>query len=95
MSTIQPENCDSEPDHVMGKTFQRYGHAQSGPMLPGFYFIFTILPFIIDVNECAFSNGGCLGVCVNLAGSYRCACRPGMFLQADGLSCGRRRSGEL
>ena len=41
----------------------------------------------VDVNECAFGNGGCADTCTNLGGSYRCTCNNGLFLQADGLSC--------
>ena len=30
-----------------------------------------------DVNECLVNNGGCVQECINLVGSYRCACNTG------------------
>ena len=30
-----------------------------------------------DVNECLVNNGGCVQACINLVGSYRCACNTG------------------
>ena len=43
--------------------------------------------FNLDVNECAFENGGCHHKCVNSGGSYSCTCHDGYVLQADELSC--------
>ncbi|XP_042334015.1 epidermal growth factor-like protein 7 [Sceloporus undulatus] len=40
-----------------------------------------------DVDECAGGRHGCSEVCLNVAGSYRCACQPGYELQEDGKSC--------
>ena len=43
--------------------------------------------FNIDVNECAFENGGCQHDCVNTGGSYSCMCYEGYVLQNDRVSC--------
>ncbi|XP_007431962.1 epidermal growth factor-like protein 7 [Python bivittatus] len=40
-----------------------------------------------DVDECASGRHGCSQLCVNLAGSYRCACHPGYELRTDGRAC--------
>ncbi|XP_029141648.1 epidermal growth factor-like protein 7, partial [Protobothrops mucrosquamatus] len=40
-----------------------------------------------NVDECAAGRHGCSQLCVNTAGSYRCACHPGYGLHADGQSC--------
>ncbi|KAG8142109.1 hypothetical protein E2320_006735, partial [Naja naja] len=40
-----------------------------------------------DVDECATGKHGCSQLCVNMAGSYRCTCRPGYELHADGQTC--------
>ncbi|XP_039220134.1 epidermal growth factor-like protein 7 isoform X3 [Crotalus tigris] len=40
-----------------------------------------------DVDECAAGRHGCSQLCINTAGSYRCACHPGYGLHADGQSC--------
>ncbi|XP_070615008.1 epidermal growth factor-like protein 7 isoform X2 [Erythrolamprus reginae] len=40
-----------------------------------------------DVDECTTGNHGCSQLCVNTAGSYRCACHPGYELQTDGQTC--------
>ncbi|XP_053138034.1 epidermal growth factor-like protein 7 isoform X2 [Hemicordylus capensis] len=41
-----------------------------------------------DVDECAGGRRhGCSHFCLNLAGSYRCACPPGSQLHADGKTC--------
>ena len=44
----------------------------------------------IDVNECTdthLMNGGCQQKCVNLPGSYKCACGNGYQLKNDSLTC--------
>ena len=41
----------------------------------------------VDVNECAYDNGGCQHQCINSGGSYRCECNSGYYLQADKKSC--------
>ena len=46
---------------------------------------------VTDINECASSNGGCVGTCHNTAGSYYCTCSSGYTLGSDGHSC----NGEL
>uniref|UniRef100_A0A8B9PAV1 EGF like domain multiple 7 n=1 Tax=Apteryx owenii TaxID=8824 RepID=A0A8B9PAV1_APTOW len=40
-----------------------------------------------DVDECARRSHGCSQLCINTAGSYRCACRPGFSLAADAKAC--------
>uniref|UniRef100_A0A8C5SYN5 Epidermal growth factor-like protein 7 n=1 Tax=Laticauda laticaudata TaxID=8630 RepID=A0A8C5SYN5_LATLA len=40
-----------------------------------------------DVDECAMGKHGCSQLCINTAGSYRCACHPGYELHADGQTC--------
>ncbi|XP_056288796.1 epidermal growth factor-like protein 7 [Pseudoliparis swirei] len=40
----------------------------------------------IDVDECA-ERRPCAQMCLNAAGSYRCACRDGFKLAGDGRSC--------
>ena len=50
-------------------------------MLSFVNFIFT------DINECDEQTSGCEQVCINIAGSYTCACNAGYSLHTDGLSC--------
>nr|XP_020650542.1 epidermal growth factor-like protein 7 isoform X1 [Pogona vitticeps]XP_020650543.1 epidermal growth factor-like protein 7 isoform X1 [Pogona vitticeps] len=51
------------------------------------------LPFRVDgkvlrdVDECAGGRHGCSQACLNVAGSYRCACQPGYALQEDEKTC--------
>nr|XP_020650544.1 epidermal growth factor-like protein 7 isoform X2 [Pogona vitticeps]XP_020650545.1 epidermal growth factor-like protein 7 isoform X2 [Pogona vitticeps] len=40
-----------------------------------------------DVDECAGGRHGCSQACLNVAGSYRCACQPGYALQEDEKTC--------
>ncbi|KAM4647515.1 epidermal growth factor-like protein 7 isoform 1-T2 [Amazona ochrocephala] len=40
-----------------------------------------------DVDECAAQSHGCSQLCLNTAGSFRCACRDGFSLAADHKSC--------
>ncbi|XP_074911974.1 epidermal growth factor-like protein 7 [Buteo buteo] len=40
-----------------------------------------------DVDECAGQSHGCGQLCINTAGSYRCACRDGFRLAADDKVC--------
>lgn len=45
-------------------------------------------PYCLDVDECADGNvTACSHVCVNSAGSYRCECEKGYFLEEDGRTC--------
>lgn len=41
----------------------------------------------LDINECDFNNGGCVGSCENTHGSYKCGCADGQYLSNDGKSC--------
>ncbi|NP_999728.1 bone morphogenetic protein 1 homolog precursor [Strongylocentrotus purpuratus] len=44
--------------------------------------------FFKEKDECAQPDqGGCMDVCVNTIGSYRCDCRPGYELSSDGRRC--------
>ena len=55
-----------------------------------FYFALTkaVTVPLTDVDECKTYRGKqCEHRCENTAGSYRCACRPGFVLNADGHSC--------
>ena len=39
---------------------------------------------MIDINECAMSNGGCSQMCNNTNGSFVCSCTIGyMYMLAD------------
>ncbi|XP_063172310.1 epidermal growth factor-like protein 7 isoform X4 [Candoia aspera] len=40
-----------------------------------------------DMDECVAGRHGCSQLCINVAGSYSCACHPGYELQADGRAC--------
>ncbi|XP_075295708.1 epidermal growth factor-like protein 7 [Opisthocomus hoazin] len=40
-----------------------------------------------DVDECDGQSHGCAQLCINTAGSYRCACRDGFGLAADDKAC--------
>ncbi|RZC37464.1 collagen and calcium-binding EGF domain-containing protein 1 [Asbolus verrucosus] len=46
-----------------------------------------IKPVCIDIDECLDGNGDCEHECINEAGSYRCACRPGFTLRTDNRTC--------
>ena len=47
----------------------------------------TLCIVVIDVDECASSNGGCEQVCSNRDGSYECSCRDGFLLNSNGMTC--------
>jgi len=51
------------------------------------YYMFDMLNFLIDINECDFSNGGCEHNCVNTDGSYYYSCHHGYLLQNDTFNC--------
>ncbi|XP_063812359.1 vitamin K-dependent protein S [Pseudophryne corroboree] len=51
-----------------------------------------------DINECKDTdnpNGGCSQRCMNIPGSYRCACDDGYYLLADKHTCNDRNECEL
>ncbi len=43
--------------------------------------------WVSDLDECTLGNGGCNQTCVNLDGSYTCACPPGQELADDQYGC--------
>ncbi|EDW18257.2 uncharacterized protein Dmoj_GI13136 [Drosophila mojavensis] len=45
------------------------------------------LPACLDIDECSMSNANCSHFCINLPGSFQCACPLGFSLAADGRSC--------
>uniref|UniRef100_A0A667X6X1 Collagen and calcium binding EGF domains 1 n=1 Tax=Myripristis murdjan TaxID=586833 RepID=A0A667X6X1_9TELE len=45
-------------------------------------------PYCLDIDECADKNMTiCSQICINFAGSYRCECEKGYFLEDDGKTC--------
>ncbi|XP_028649615.1 uncharacterized protein LOC114645883 isoform X1 [Erpetoichthys calabaricus] len=40
-----------------------------------------------DIDECAGSHSACQHRCQNSVGSYKCSCRPGFYLHANGHTC--------
>ncbi len=42
---------------------------------------------IADIDECAYKNAGCQGICENIPGSYHCNCSAGFDLAIDEHSC--------
>ncbi len=50
------------------------------------YMLCFFFPFLIDINECDFDNGGCDHNCTNLVGSYFCNCSNGYYL-TNGSIC--------
>lgn len=47
-----------------------------------------LLNFIsIDRDECIDHNGDCSNICINLLGSYSCACEAGFELKDDKHTC--------
>ncbi|KAJ7327683.1 Growth arrest-specific [Desmophyllum pertusum] len=47
----------------------------------------TFIIHLLDIDECLSSNGFCTHQCVNTAGSYRCECPTGFYLDSNGRSC--------
>jgi len=43
--------------------------------------------YLTDVDECLGNNGDCEQLCVNSAGSFSCACRPGFYLASERKRC--------
>ncbi|XP_024859814.1 collagen and calcium-binding EGF domain-containing protein 1 isoform X2 [Kryptolebias marmoratus] len=45
-------------------------------------------PYCLDIDECADKNASaCSQICINTAGSFRCECEKGYFLEEDGKTC--------
>ncbi|XP_074546674.1 collagen and calcium-binding EGF domain-containing protein 1 isoform X2 [Halichoeres trimaculatus] len=45
-------------------------------------------PYCLDIDECVDRNTtACSQICRNTAGSYRCECEKGFFLEEDGKTC--------
>lgn len=66
-----------------------YAYSGLAFFLSFFFFFFFFTPFfsrLSDVDECG-GRQPCAQLCVNTAGSYRCACRDGFALAGDGRSC--------
>ncbi|MBN3291012.1 FBN3 protein, partial [Polypterus senegalus] len=40
-----------------------------------------------DIDECAGNHSPCQHRCQNSVGSYKCSCRPGFYLHANGYTC--------
>ena len=49
--------------------------------------VFKCLIQLTDTNECEDDNGGCDHTCINIGGSYQCACNDGYKLNSDFHSC--------
>ena len=49
-------------------------------------FSFTV-HFLLDVDECSNSNGGCAQTCHNTGGSYYCVCSIGYSLAPNRHGC--------
>ena len=43
--------------------------------------------FVLDLNECAMSNGNCSQLCNNTFGSFDCDCSTGYELDMDKSTC--------
>lgn len=59
----------------------------SEPLAPGKHLLTTPVLTVSDVDECAGQSHGCGQLCINTAGSYRCACQDGFGLAADNKAC--------
>ncbi|XP_047227968.1 collagen and calcium-binding EGF domain-containing protein 1 isoform X1 [Girardinichthys multiradiatus] len=45
-------------------------------------------PYCLDIDECVDRNmSACSQICINTAGSFRCECEKGYFLDDDGKTC--------
>ncbi|XP_054908698.1 collagen and calcium-binding EGF domain-containing protein 1 isoform X2 [Poeciliopsis prolifica] len=45
-------------------------------------------PYCLDIDECGDKNmSACSQICINTAGSFRCECEKGYFLEDDGKTC--------
>lgn len=52
-----------------------------------YYLSPTVKWYPIDIDECAFINGGCEENCTNTIGSYYCSCTHGYQLENDSHAC--------
>lgn len=54
-----------------------------------------LAPQHADIDECADKNmSACSQICINTAGSFRCECEKGYFLEDDGKTCTKGERGE-
>ena len=44
-------------------------------------------PFALDIMECMMDGHNCSQICVELEGSFNCACYLGYDLQEGGITC--------
>ena len=55
------------------------------------YFVFIVLVagelLLTDIDECDKMTSGCSQTCVNTAGSFKCGCNDGYFLDIDETTC--------
>ena len=50
--------------------------------------LFSYKIYFLDIDECASENGGCQEKCINVPGSYVCACRTGFEFGSDEVCTG-------
>ena len=52
------------------------------------YYIFVCSIFcVVDIPNCAIDDHNCSQICVEVEGSFNCACYPGYELQEDRVNC--------
>lgn len=48
---------------------------------------FYCMTIILEKNKCELITHNCTQLCIDTAESFKCACRDGFVLQADGKTC--------